>query len=1749
MAINLIDPNDVIGDLNSPHLSAPNQEELFIFVELTAMRRGSTIIVNNGQGRVGEKKEGLPETKINLLGFDPDSEEFTTRYTENFGNINTPFEGFGISEIRIKTNSSFIPQIEIDFIDVRGQSLFNVGADSPYATIHSFPPPIFDLKIKGYYGLALDYQLHLVKHQSKFDARTGNYYMTVQFIARTFAPLTDILFKYIDTIPLIGTDISGNTKNVSISNGVAPKNINELLTKNQRLYDDISDLKNLSPESKELNDINIQMDELNNIISLINSLGKPKNVNNFILSIDDVTSSVNSVGNDNVTIPNNITDDSGQLLQIENVGLYNKVFLNTNSSAIDHDINPRLLLAVRDSETRASGIESLLENTKKELIDRLEKLIGVDIKDTDIVTYYYNNEQPLINLIVGKTERKNISALDISIYYQKIYKRKIKLNDDRIKILKKMGAVVDQIVFDNLGWENGPTIYNVFKILLDDVDVFFNMLRKTSIDADKHHEKYDSEIRNIFGISTNIKNNKPIHAWPLYQKNVSGKYKSYTEDQIDALSNNNDDLSKNQIRNNEPSQINRFERAYIGDDLTTISEPFPETLFVNDFINTFIGIAQQNNLFDLKNQEDELGNNKWIPATPQDSILAKSNSVSPYLGLYNTEQIYNQVINRFIIISQFTYGEMFYKKTGSFSGFFENKFESGKFITFVANAEAKNLANSIINSDLNGMLINDARKLSENPEIFYRDLPDYIVNGFGGETNTINGTLLAVDRRNPDYTGFNTVESVSEKTDGLSVNNSLIDDFVDNAPARMNRIFSFFKRSKGIDDLKFTKENAIYHPQSNSDRHTKFLKKFVADTRIDNDGRTAFGSPFNFIDVMANILSRSDVKIEELLKNDQYSSTIKSFFITSIFGYATSFFDESVNPIFGIPGVVRVPQFAMVYMGGLSYYMNAENNVAERLIRLEEFETFFSDPLFVENNSNFPIDRYDLSDDLSDTNTIKLLSVIDKKKFEDAFERYVNNQSNSNVVIKDILEIIENQKKNTDVVGKEKRYADDLTKNFTNIMKTLNFNEYIVNYSQITFEKEQINRTYESLSETNSDPDKIKFNNLYFETFFKELESSLKKKSKDEEDNNNSFVGSINDSDIKNQCYYSFKSINDKWLAGLDNTVNGYPFNEGSTGSLINLFKFVDRGMNDISNECIIDMSPLLDMRDDYDVSIFTVISRLLSHNGFEFFPLQNFMAFTEEAWEKSFKPSQDVLNTARPAFVCMYVGGTSSQLNDKNSDYDDDGIQDLENGAPPDMLGINDNTTDSFPHSKVRAFKVGFGKQNQSLFTDITLDTNDHKETNESLAILSEIAKDESKSTPVPKAQNLFETYSQRSYSCKVEMLGDMMIQPTQYFQLENVPMFSGAYIILDVDHSIKPNHMLTAAKGVRIAKIPIPFIKDFATTAGINLGITKDSSLFEDTSKLNFGNIEPPIINSMTTQKLSPFKSLTTKAEELIMEKTSFENTPDSDNPPVGLLSGRFYWELSDSNVGAGTTFKAAPKDDKDNIITENRQLGESLILWYNRYAKLYDLDANIILAQAYQESGGEIVGDKPRRFITWAYSKTGALGISQFLVSTLFFTVIKNNLLTGATENQKFTQEEIDAITLNMSGNTNVETSYNPGVDESTPETSDIARYNRGIIHQNIMDNPKIMIKAQCYLMKYVNDGNNNLAASSLFAYNRGHNRTSKYYPEAIRKAYGKIDIKEGINYVDIIFKILKNYMGYKDIIDTNVNHTAMKGGYGG
>jgi len=376
----------------------------------------------------------------------------------------------------------------------------------------------------------------------------------------------------------------------------------------------------------------------------------------------------------------------------------------------------------------------------------------------------------------------------------------------------------------------------------------------------------------------------------------------------------------------------------------------------------------------------------------------------------------------------------------------------------------------------------------------------------------------------------------------------------------------------------------------------------------------------------------------------------------------------------------------------------------------------------------------------------------------------------------------------------------------------------------------------------------------------------------------------INDNDIKLDTYLTLKNIHDKWLtAGTDTmkeSTMGYSSDDITW--LFRQFNFVDRAYNNIGDKYI-DPTPLLDIKKNPKVSIYTLMYSLIAFNKFEFFPLPTGIEQSTRNFGDTFTPFLTVDKeylTMFPQFYVMYMGGMSDSLDLQNSNTSDrsyefknDGF-DITNNEfgqdPPDFYdtdfvllptqsvkygdylvegtviaidnaeyaagtikpdvpgtqffvpagnwechGTSGTGTCTVKRATVKAFRVAFGQENQNFFKSLTLDQSEFKETHESLALIDALVKEEaSTKNPQLKGQNLLNVYQKRSYSCEVEGFGMPQILPLQYFQLDHVPMFHGAYLITNVEHTITQGDMSTRFKGVRVAQTVSPYVSGFLTS-----------------------------------------------------------------------------------------------------------------------------------------------------------------------------------------------------------------------------------------------------------------------------------------------------------------------------------------------
>jgi len=313
-----------------------------------------------------------------------------------------------------------------------------------------------------------------------------------------------------------------------------------------------------------------------------------------------------------------------------------------------------------------------------------------------------------------------------------------------------------------------------------------------------------------------------------------------------------------------------------------------------------------------------------------------------------------------------------------------------------------------------------------------------------------------------------------------------------------------------------------------------------------------------------------------------------------------------------------------------------------------------------------------------------------------------------------------------------------------------------------------------------------------------------------------------NDALLKVELYNHFKSFNDKWVAG--NSI-------GQRG-LLEEFLFLDKANKDIGSLAYLSLDKLIALEDpkNDNADLYSVISMLLSGTGFDMRALPAYVNFygtnfTNKSKVTSSKQvAKNIFGTflevdyqeSSPKIVVQYTGPTSKhlELSDISSDYkykNDSGNLFDGRGGPltitiPDVFA----TGDLAKSNKVVAFEVSVGDQNQGIFKGVRLDQTSIRNTSESFSVLENMGRSESGAGTYNVDIGLFDIYRQASYSCEVSCMGNVMIQPTMFFYLKNIPMFRGSYWITEVSHNIQGNKINTTFKGSRIPYASLPDPKD---------------------------------------------------------------------------------------------------------------------------------------------------------------------------------------------------------------------------------------------------------------------------------------------------------------------------------------------------
>lgn len=157
-----------------------------------------------------------------------------------------------------------------------------------------------------------------------------------------------------------------------------------------------------------------------------------------------------------------------------------------------------------------------------------------------------------------------------------------------------------------------------------------------------------------------------------------------------------------------------------------------------------------------------------------------------------------------------------------------------------------------------------------------------------------------------------------------------------------------------------------------------------------------------------------------------------------------------------------------------------------------------------------------------------------------------------------------------------------------------------------------------------------------------------------------------------------------------------------------------------------------------------------------------------------------------------------------------------------------------------VPAFGLVYGYQNNHLFKNIQLNMETPIITSSVINTLSHIASKGASSAHriAYVGQDTYPVFSNYSYICEFDMMGNAQIQPLMYFQLTNVPMWRGTYMIFNVTHTMKPGDMTTHVKAMKLSNRAVPYSNAWYTK---NLNYRPDpvDAIVDCLDQISNGNI----------------------------------------------------------------------------------------------------------------------------------------------------------------------------------------------------------------------------------------------------------------------------------------------------------------------
>ena len=374
----------------------------------------------------------------------------------------------------------------------------------------------------------------------------------------------------------------------------------------------------------------------------------------------------------------------------------------------------------------------------------------------------------------------------------------------------------------------------------------------------------------------------------------------------------------------------------------------------------------------------------------------------------------------------------------------------------------------------------------------------------------------------------------------------------------------------------------------------------------------------------------------------------------------------------------------------------------------------------------------------------------------------------------------------------------------------------------------------------------------FHDGIMEELQEQLDKDETSELEVTNTTEASVSPG-AKLSLYETFKNIHDKWLISTAREkylFSNNPENQSSGGKrrMSDSFYYINSFHEEVGHEITLNIEELPNqiktVIESFDeaCSLYSFMYDIANQARVQLLALPVFNNLADPQYVRQmFSPMPyDEINVkeidTETSYVFMYPEEPSkhltlpsdSKLEEERYKFADDSFMFVTESGLENMDG---KTPDTFKHQgrgrNVPVIGVTFAKQNQSFFKNISVSMDSPKTTEVSIQNTFMIADkyNGGNSQVTALGQDLFSIYSNYSYECSVDMMGGACIMPLMYFQLNNIPMFKGTYIIYNVSHSITPGNMTTSFTGQRLSRFRKKRNEDALSVAPNDNGNTMDS------------------------------------------------------------------------------------------------------------------------------------------------------------------------------------------------------------------------------------------------------------------------------------------------------------------------------------